>query len=733
MAAAGFVVTVPESTHLKAKRIALGQIVLIYVVAFIKGEKAEAVLNPVHVAASTAIGVAASLLALLLPFPRLACSEVKESCKLLAENTSARLKLYIRAFCAEDNASAVSSISQATLLASSATKLHQTIKRYQESIKWERPPFKFLRPYYSNLSGEKLQDVERSLRAMEMALTSTNSSLPVRTLVNGDIKEGLKKLEEHFDSTMKIAKGYLSSDSSTVPEAYVAENSSLGSFQTLQTIPSTHQDLSSFFFVFSIKLLQSKLFPKPSSCSSPDWQDDLAKNKTDGQGLKLQEGFSLKKEMSDWIVKARTKMFMPAFKLSLSLGLATLFGLIYSKENGYWSGLPVAISLAAGREATFKIANVKAQGTVLGSVYGVLGCFVFERYLPVRFLSLLPWFIFTSFLSRSVMYGQAGGISSAIGALLILGRKNFGPPSEFAIARITETFIGLSCSIFVDLLFQPTRASTLAKAQLPKIFGVLHRCINSVNFDTKVGKKISLTSCQNKLKARVGELEKFVAEAEVEPNFWFLPFHSACYRKLLRSLSAMADLLLFGNLAIGFLKQESEKYSSELKETLQNKLDGDLKLFKDLVVSLLKDFEHITSIKSLAALEKSLEKNNVSWDLEMGSSKSGFFKASGSDHNEEEDEVDKILSPFLRDAAEVVEKIHGVKGDEEDDDEEEEEEREVIIQMVVGLTALGFCMKGIVREAREIEEGIKELVQWENPTYHVNLHEVSCKIQALYK
>ena len=74
---AAFVVVLPgEATHLVSKRIALGQIVLVYVIAFIKGGSADAIMHPVHVAASTAVGVLACVLALLVPFPRLACREV---------------------------------------------------------------------------------------------------------------------------------------------------------------------------------------------------------------------------------------------------------------------------------------------------------------------------------------------------------------------------------------------------------------------------------------------------------------------------------------------------------------------------------------------------------------------------------------------------------------------------------------------------------------------------------
>lgn len=76
VAIAAFFVALPEGTHLVAKRIALGQIVLTYVMGFVNGEHSGAVMLPVRVAASTAIGVLACVLALFLPYPRLACYEV---------------------------------------------------------------------------------------------------------------------------------------------------------------------------------------------------------------------------------------------------------------------------------------------------------------------------------------------------------------------------------------------------------------------------------------------------------------------------------------------------------------------------------------------------------------------------------------------------------------------------------------------------------------------------------
>lgn len=77
VAVSAFVVVVwPRNTHIIAKRIALGQIVLVYVIGYINGVNTERVMHPIHVATSTAIGVLACILALLFPVPVLACVQV---------------------------------------------------------------------------------------------------------------------------------------------------------------------------------------------------------------------------------------------------------------------------------------------------------------------------------------------------------------------------------------------------------------------------------------------------------------------------------------------------------------------------------------------------------------------------------------------------------------------------------------------------------------------------------
>ncbi|KAL1532227.1 hypothetical protein AAHA92_32259 [Salvia divinorum] len=642
VAVSAFVVALPETTHLIAKRIALGQIVLVYVIAFVIGGRTQTVMHPLHLAASTALGTAACVLALLLPFPCLAYWQVTENYKLYIDNASKRLKLFIAAFSADDKASPKALICQAKSLNKPANKFLNCIKSKQESMQWEREPIKFLKSYKKN-PGEPLQGLETILRGMENALENC-SEFPVAFMNDAQLKHDLSRVEEQILNQVSS----MALQNSVLPQPDDDEEQSKF-LQTLQPASLSLKDLPSLFFVFCLKLLLSKPSPYPSPPSKESNKDN--------------EPFLVKLWNAKPTVINRGRL-MPALKCSLSLGLAVFFGLLYSKENGFWSGLPVAISLASSREATFKVANIKAQGTVFGTVYGVIGCFVFESYVKIRFVSLLPWFIFSSFLRQSRMYGQAGGVSAIIGALLILGRKDFGTPSEFAIARITETFIGLSCSIMVDILLQPTRASALAKVQLSASLRSLHEAVEAVSVDCSSGLEERL----RKVRADVSELGKLIEEAQVEPNFWFLPFHGACYAKLKVSLLRMVDYLYFARHALGCLERECAESSSKMK------VESELKVFKEVVCCGVRCLEEVVLVKSVAGLEGGCG------DLEAG--KPG----------RDDDEMMRRAVSIVGEAAEGEEGV------------------------LLSLGGLVYCMDGMLRESREIEKGIKEIVQWENPS-----------------
>ncbi|CAK8536110.1 unnamed protein product [Lathyrus sativus] len=686
VALAAFVVVLPsdKSTHLIAKRISLGQIVLVYVLAYSNGVHVDAFVHPLHLAASTFLGVIACVVALLLPFPRFACSQVNKNYKLLTNNISKRLKLLVKIIKEEKNISAFGLISRAKFLTIKRTKIFSTILRYLDGMKWERLPINFFKPHYNNL-GERLQEVDTSLIGMELALSCTKS-FPINIL-NQDLTHGLDTLEEHVNLTIKNAKHtFLGSGSLTVPET---NSKNITHFlQSLYTIPTTQQELPIFFFLFCAKLLHMK----PSTQGPTSSQAQPIKKK--------ENQYEANDKWAYWATALKNTNLLPAIKYSFSLGLSVYMGLLYSKESGFWSGLPVAVSYVSGREATFRAANVKAQGTVIGTVYGVLGCFVFNRLLSIRFLSLLPWFIFTSFLQRSRMYGPAGGISAIIGAVLILGRKNIGPPSEFAIERIIETFIGLSCSIFVDLLFWPKRASTCAKFELSKCLSILIDSIETLSLVDKTD--LQLKENQRKLKMQVNELKKFVIEAEAEPNFWFLPFHSGCYNRLLGSLSKLVDVLHFGALALKSLQQEFQRSDNNSMNEEVNMLQTKLVHVKEVMCCSIKGLEEISKMKSFKFVEK--EKKNMSWDIEMGKSKvdSAWLSSLGEDGTRE------IVESFLQKSRDVVDNLYSDEG-----------ENEVKSEVVLSLSVVGFCLSVCMQGTIEIEEAMRELVQWENSSSNI--------------
>ncbi|XP_072996682.1 uncharacterized protein [Typha latifolia] len=602
VALTSFAVATIDSAGLITKRVALGQIVIIYVANFKQDNPTHAkamLMHPAHVAASTAIGVLSSILATMLPYPSFACCESKSQ--------------------------------------------------------WEKPPFKLSPPHAHNRmpSDRLMQDFEMALRGMEIALTST-TLFPIKFL-DQNLKTNLFSLRDQL--ILKLLNQNLLTEAKEIQDE---------SLRSLNFISKDSKDLAPLFFLFSINLL----------CNDPELVNaaqELKVMPTTNQAAESCGEVKSREAKTTCLLNSlnlTSTKFIVALKCSLSLGLSVLLGLLFSKANGYWSGLTVAITMTPWRESTFKLANVRAQGTALGSVYGVLGSLISQNLMELRFLVLLPWIIFAGFLRHSRMYGLAGGIAAAISAVIILGRKNYGEPSVFTIARLTETFIGLLCSILVELLLQPTRASTMARTQLYQSIGALGECMEySLVSSWDLG---VLKEKEKELREQVNNLSKYTSEAEAEPNFWFLPLNIACYRKLHGSLAKMVELLYF----MGHSPSFGVPWN-ELKEGI----DGDLEHLKKLVGCSLNH--------SLTSLEKGLD------DLEIGRQQEVCGCGVWSAHEEEEGE--KVMASFVHHAMEVAEKLQvDIDGEQK-------------CKVFLYLASVGFCIKSLITETREIEKGILEL------------------------
>ncbi|XVE96855.1 hypothetical protein REPUB_Repub02eG0259300 [Reevesia pubescens] len=692
VALSSFLIVLPDSTHLMAKRIAFGQTVIVYVGTVIQGAGTEVMIHPIHVVTSTALGALASILAMLFPYPHLAYREVRKTFRLYAENASNRLNLLVEAFCSKDNMAALNLMTEARLFSKTGAKLLRSIKDKHEGMLREKPWLRFLKPKRSD-PGEVLEEMEMPIRGMELALNIC-TSFPVR-LIDEELQGVLQISKKQIGLKLEQATHSMPFAAATAPET-MGEYTDRFSW-IRKAISTIHEDLSPFFFFYCMELLQ-------------DGNECIVKN---GEEAKIQESGQAKKQGKNRVeqiwcsLQSSSKRLSSAklvfaIKCSLSLGFAVLFGLIYNKENGYWSGLTVAISFVTRRQATFTIANARAQGTAMGSVYGILCCFIFKKLTDFRFLLLLPWIIFTSFLRHSRMYGEAGGISAVIGALLVLGRKNYGTPSEFAIARITEATIGLICLITVEVLLHPARSATLAKTELSRTLGAFQDCFQVIGLYTSQ-KEISrelMREKQKKLKYHVAGLENFIAEAELEPNFWFLPFHCTCYNKLLRSIYKMADLLSFMIHQIEFLSQASQRLGIAREEILEQ-INNDLDHLTNKTGSLLKCLDEMSLVKSLAELEKELQMKSVSHDIELGKSTNADVSTwSGPVKNSISETGWSFLEHIIGDAKKT---------------EGKEVEEKLKSQMVLYLKSLGFCINNLKREAMEAEKEIVELLKWENP------------------
>lgn len=76
LAVTSLLVALVECTHIRCKKIAFGQLVLVFADGVIHGVHTSVIVHPLRVACSTVLGIVASLLALSLPYPRLAYFEV---------------------------------------------------------------------------------------------------------------------------------------------------------------------------------------------------------------------------------------------------------------------------------------------------------------------------------------------------------------------------------------------------------------------------------------------------------------------------------------------------------------------------------------------------------------------------------------------------------------------------------------------------------------------------------
>ncbi|CAN6472297.1 unnamed protein product [Victoria cruziana] len=678
----GFLVSLPKSTHIVTKRVALGQIVIVYVAAFMNREKhVEASVYPLHAALSTAVGAAASILALLVPVPRLACLKIGEKIGLIGEISSSILKLLTDAYFAESTSSANASLFQARTLEDARDHLVTKLRNTQINIGWEKPLVGCLVPQY-RAHMEKFFSLERPLKGMEIALRSCLSFPMSKQMGDKGIKDLLSVMAQRISNSIETIVNIEPKDSRQVHiDVIQPPEICLDALEAVA--PTSSSDLPPFFFIFCMQnLYEAVMFSK----------------KAEEKTKKMNENGEPIKGNGAWSLKIDAESLLMAVKYSISLGLSVLFGILFTKDNGYWGGLVVAVSIASQRETTFKMANMRAQGTVLGSVYGVVGCFLTQRFEFLRYIALIPWVIFSSFIRQSEMYGYAGGVTAFIGAVVILGRRNYGSPSQFAVERITETFIGILCCIFVELIFLPRRASTLAMEKLLETVAKIRDTMPPLGCTIKPCLRLSeMKESGSRLRTNLSELKNLMEEAKAEPDFWFVPFPDVSYSLVWGSLSTVVELLDFLLDAIDSLPQVSCTHMMSNSE-IYNAISEDLEEFKNCIDSYLVCFQEALQVKSLKELTEEYRKKNEGV---------GDLEEAGGVQTVDGEVMDKIVESCVRHIGEAMTLVEG--------------KEEVRSQMAISLGAMGFCLSNIMKEIQKIELGIQEVLQRKNPMDHVNL------------
>ena len=177
----------------------------------------------------------------------------------------------------------------------------------------------------------------------------------------------------------------------------------------------------------------------------------------------------------------------------------------------------------------------------------------------------------------------------------------------------------------------------------------------------------------------------------------------------------MKDLLLFKSYIMEFLVEESQRCGVVWRE-LEEHVNSNILLFKENVSSSLDYLEKITLIKSFTITIRDYQARKIYDDLELGKSPN----ADACKMHKDEEEADKIVSSFLQRSKELTDKIGNQAGERRAG------------QIALSLSAIAFCIRGLMTETKAIEKGIKELVQWENPSTPINFYEIYGKINIMF-
>ncbi|KAI5060415.1 hypothetical protein GOP47_0024835 [Adiantum capillus-veneris] len=431
--------------------------------------------------------------------------------------------------------------------------------------------------------------------------------------------------------------------------------------------------------------------------------------------------------------KLLSSHFRTAFKMSLAMGLGAILGSWFDRSKGYWADITLGLGfVGTAKGSSFKTAALRAQGTVAGSIYGLLVVLATKDFPFLRLVALIPWVVFTSFLRQSKLFGFSGAMSAFTGGVVILARTNKDSSDEsFTVVRIVEAFMGMASFIVVELLVMPRRAAGIVKIELISGLGKMKshvgavllmfselrcaKCCASAVVDLKVQEK--------SLRRSLARLQELVKEATEEPQFWYSAFPSSTYSKLLEIQGRMVDFLHFSVCAFETIVETLSNADLGIQE-LHSAFDRTLFVLKENVLPLLEFLEDaLQSNNTNGISERNPSGNMFKRDERLAGDKERLVERDkpvsmgGKAHSgrfllrmrsmkencfmEEFEKSYQILtSGILRTCSDEVRQQHM---------------EECSNSLLLSLGALAFSFEGILKEALELEQGVHELLQLESP------------------
>lgn len=656
IAMSSFIITYPQKMHIMAKRVALAHSGIIYITAVVQREDMDKVYFPLKLAATTIVGAVCGLIALVLPFPRLAMFHVLLQTKLSARITSERLKVMVDAFCVNDPTRASALKLQAKSLAKIGSKIHAEISSKEGDISWERRRIPCNRTENVMHLTKGLSVLQKNLVGMELVLQSDlgcpskkilhkmlkncliyvtdwaclalrhasleNKKLSSMQVIIEEGNEALCTLDEAL-STARQKLAYMSSgeiygddmgsilgEVLTGGQQLTSELEKLGNY----SCPTLESQAVALFFLFNLKKFVEET--KKILCNSEHHLGSLS-NQLGSSKQKLLRGESLPelrevckdkvmqlttspqdyealsstlckrcatsaaaatshghaKDASNQgffqrllqrvkaqcvFIKPQPQQLRSAFKMAFAMAIGAFLGFWFNNKKGYWADITLALGFTGPTNGgSFKVATLRALGTVYGSIYGLLVVLATESVPVVRLMALVPWVVFTSFLRESRLFGYSGAISAFTGAIVILARTTKdSSDQEFTVVRIVEAFLGMTSFVVVELLVFPQRAAMLLKTDMIEGLGKLREVVAATVSAYSGRGGYYCEGCsgaaleelrQNKEEVRkaVARQKALLKEAMEEPQFWFEPFCGNVFRKAMEEEEKMTEVLRF--------------------------------------------------------------------------------------------------------------------------------------------------------------------------------------------